>query len=93
MARPGPQIIATLEAGERITDICWADAVYAVYYQGRAIKVRSRGQDMINGFKYGRTSFPEPAHAIRLAQRLNRELNTDDFTVVELRIGRAVALV
>jgi hypothetical protein len=93
MSRPKPTIIASLQLGSTTTEVCAAAAVYAVYYQGKPVKVRTHGDDMMNGFKYAKSSFPEPGHAVRLAQKLNRELNTTDFSVVELKIGRVIPLI
>lgn len=87
MARPKPTIIATYQRGDKEIQVCDCQAIYAVFYRGRPIKIRSTAHDVINGFKYGKSSFPEPGHAVRLAQQLNLEFNTKDYTVVELRIG------
>jgi hypothetical protein len=63
-----------------------------VYYRGSPIKIRSRQREIYDGYKYSKSSFPEPGHAIRLARRLNQEFNTEDYTVVVLTQGRTIAV-
>jgi transposase len=75
------------------TEICEADAVYAVLYQGRPIKIRRHNPSVrYLGYKYSKSSFPEPGHAIRLARRLNEVHGTEDFTVVQMTTGRTINL-
>jgi hypothetical protein len=77
--------------GDRVYEICEADAVYAVLYQGRPIKLRTHNPDVkYQGYKYGKSMFPESGHAINLAQRLNSAGNTTDFTVAVMTVGKAV---
>jgi len=72
-------------------EVCDADAVYAVLYRGRAIKVRKSNPDVAYlGYKYGKTTFPEAGHAIRLAAKLNAAHNTEDFSVAVLSVQRVV---
>jgi hypothetical protein len=74
-------------------EVCEADAVYAVLYQGRPIMMRTHNPNLrYQGYKYGRASFPGPGHAINLAQRLNAAHNTEDFTVSALTLGRTIEL-
>jgi hypothetical protein len=88
MARPKPTVITSYPERDRTIEICDCQAVYAVFYQGRPIKIRIRQQDMYDGFKYKKTSFPEAGHAVRLAQQLNQRFGTRDYSVVELKSGR-----
>jgi hypothetical protein len=89
MARPGPIIIASHQQGDTVVEICEADAVYAVVYQGQPIKVRTHKPDLrYQGYKYGKSMFPEPGHAIRLARHLNQVHNTEDFSVAVMTTGR-----
>lgn len=93
MARTKPTLICSHRAGDMTFEVCEADAVYAVLYQGRPIKVRTHNPDLrYQGYKYGKSMFPEPGHAIRLAQRLNSIHGTEDFTVAVMQVGRNVNL-
>ncbi len=93
MSRPKPTLIASHMSGDVCFEVCEADAVYAVLYQGRPIKVRTHNPDVrYQGYKYGKASFPEPGHAIRLARRLNQEHSTEDFSVAVMVAGRFLPL-
>lgn len=71
--------------------VCEADAVYAVLYQGRPIKVRHHTPGVkYLGYKYGKSMFPSAGHAVRLARKLNEIHNTEDFTVAIMTVGRTL---
>ena len=42
------------------------------------------------GPKYKKVSFSNPGHAINLAKKLNKQFNTDQFTVVVLDKGKQI---
>lgn len=92
MSRPKPTVLLEHVADDlKGTQICEADAVYAVCYRGRPIMMRS----FINmdvpeypGPKYGKTSWTNPGHAFNCADRLNKMFNTTDFTVHKMTVGR-----
>jgi hypothetical protein len=91
MSRPQPTLIATHVEGDRCIEICAADAVYAVLYQGKPIKIRTHNPAVrYQGYKYGKSMFPESGHAIRLANKLNLLHSTEDFTVAVMNSGRSV---
>lgn len=93
MSRPKPTLICSHRTGDIAYEVCEADAVYAVLYQGRPIKIRTHSPDVkYLGYKYGKSMFPEPGHAIRLARKLNAAHNTTDFTVVIMQTGRSIPL-
>jgi hypothetical protein len=92
MARPKPRIICSHTDDTTVTEVCSADAVYAVLYQGEPIKLRRHNPDLMYlGFKYGKTMFPEPGHAFLLARKLNAAYNTQDFTVAIMTVGRTIS--
>jgi hypothetical protein len=92
MARPQPTVICSHEDGDTVSEICSADAVYAVLYQGQPIKLRRHNPDLMYlGFKYGKTMFPEPGHAFVLARKLNAAYTTQDFTVAVMMVGRTIS--
>jgi len=90
MARPKPLIILenvnpkTYKA-EQILD---ADAIYAVFYQGKPINLRTLSH-LISypGPKYKKVSFSNSGHAANLAERLNKIFKTSDFAVYKLSDG------
>ena len=94
MSRPKPTVILEhVREDLKATQICEADAIYAVCYQGRPIMMRT----FINvevpdypGPKYGKTSWANPGHAFNLAERLNKMFETKDFTVVVMQPGRTI---
>ena len=68
-----------------------ADAIYAVYYKGKPINLRTLNT-LVNypGPKYKKVSFSNSGHAFNLADRLNKKFNTVDFSVVKLLEGQVV---
>jgi hypothetical protein len=90
MSRPKPILICTHVVGDTYYEVCEADAVYAVLYQGKPIKMRSHNPDIPHlSYKYGKSMFPEPGHAIRLARKLNAAHDTEEFTVAIMTVGRS----
>lgn len=89
MARPQPTHICSHQENDWNIEVCEADAVYAVLYRGRPIKLRKIKNDCnYIGPKYMKSMFPEPGHAVRLANRLNRAHGTDAFTVGIMEVKR-----
>ena len=95
MARPKPIILLehTDSKTYRSEQILKADAIYAVYFEGEAINLRSLNS-LVNfpGPKYKKCSFSNPGHAINLAQRLNKLFKTDKFEVYKLSQGERIEL-
>ena len=93
MSRPPPTFICSHTQNDLVIEVCEADAVYAVLYNGQAIKLRKYNpQKNYQGHKYGKTSFPEPGHAVRLANLLNEAHSTDAFTVAVMKPQRDIKL-
>lgn len=93
MARPKPTIL--IEAIDPRTykseQILKADAIYAVYYKGEPINLRTVNQLVShNGPKYKKCSFSNRGHALNLAERLNELFNTGDFSVHKLVQGERI---
>lgn len=90
MARPRPTIILehTDNKTYRCEQVLKADAIYAVFYKGEAINLRSLNS-LVNfpGPKYKKASFSNPGHAINLAERLNNLFKCDEFEVYILTKG------
>jgi len=94
MARPTPNVLLRdVDANSRALEVCEADALYGVLYQGRPIKVRTLQNIELSfvGPKYSKTAFPESGHAFNLAEKLNRMFNTDEFTVAIMTVGRTIS--
>ena len=93
MARPKPMILMefTDPKNYRSEQILAADAIYAVFHDGKPINLRSLNS-LVNfpGPKYKKVSFSNPGHAINLAKKLNAKYNTDRFSVVKLDQGEPV---
>jgi len=93
MARPKPQILLdyTNPKTYKSEQILEADAIYAVFYAGNPINLRTLNS-LVNypGPKYKKVSFSNSGHAFNLAERLNKLFKTDQFEVVELKLGRVV---
>jgi hypothetical protein len=90
VSRPKPSVI--LEYVDQKTyiseQILSAEAVYAVFYQGKPINLRSLHHLISHpGPKYGRHCFSNVGSAFNLADRLNKQFKTIDFEVVKLTTG------
>ena len=93
MSRNQPHVI--LEYVDKDTYKCdqiiEASGIWAVYYDDQPINLKS--SHYLNGDsapKYKKTSFSNPGHAFNLAERLNKQFNTDEFCVVRLEGGPVV---
>jgi len=93
MSRPKPTVLLTYvdELSGRGYEVTDEYAYYMVLYQGNAFNLKQWPNWDIREFpgtigpKYPRTCFANPAHCIRLANKLNKENNTDKFTVIQIR--------
>lgn len=94
MARPQPTVILEhVREDLKSTQICAADAIYAVCYRGHPIMMRTNGNIEVPeypGYKYGKTSWANPGHAFNLAERLNTMFKTREFTVHKMTVGRVL---
>jgi len=94
MSRPKPNVILeSVDDNMRAYQVCEADAIYAVCYKGRPVKIRTYSNIEIPypGPKYAKSSFPSSGHAFNLAERLNEKFETSDFTVVMMTVGRTIS--
>ena len=86
MGRPSATTILkqTDELG-RVLEILEADKAYILTYDGKptALRQTEHFHDLLR-IRYPRTGFNNRAHAVRLANRLNKLFNTDLFSVSEL---------
>lgn len=93
MSRPKPSVLLnhTDSRTYKSEQILAADAIYAVFYEGKPINLRSLNS-LVNypGPKYKKVSFSNPGHAFNLAEKLNALFKTDKFEVFKLTQGEKV---
>ncbi|MNK39732.1 hypothetical protein D3C87_583520 [compost metagenome] len=94
MSRPKPTVILdyTDPKTYKSEQVLAADAVYAVFYDGKPINLRSLNS-LINypGPKYKKCSFGNKGHAFNLAEKLNKLFKTDKFKVFKLTQGQEIS--
>ena len=81
MSRPKPTIIMehTDPKTYKSDQVLKADAIYAVFYKGEPINLRTLNSLVsYPGPKYRKVSFSNSGHAFNLAEKLNKMFNTDD---------------
>lgn len=93
MSRPKPEIIMSYTDPKtyKSEQILKAEAVYAVFYDGSPINLRSLNS-LVNypGPKYKKSSFSNRGHAFNLAEKLNKIFKTDKFRVYKLNAGEQI---
>lgn len=93
MSRPKPTVLLnhTDSKTYKSEQILAAEAIYAVFYEGKPINLRSLNS-LVNypGPKYKKVSFSNPGHAFNLAEKLNALFKTDKFDVYKLTEGEKV---
>jgi hypothetical protein len=90
MSRPKPDILLdyTDPKTYRAEQVLKAKAIYAVFYDGCPINLRSLNVLLdYPGPKYKKVSFSNPGHAFNLADKLNKLFKTDKFAVYMLSEG------
>jgi len=94
MSRPKPKILLdyTDPKTYKAEQILEAEAIYAVFYEGKPINLRSINS-LLNypGPKYKKVSFSNPGHAFNLAEKLNKLFKSDRFKVYELTGGKPIS--
>jgi hypothetical protein len=94
MSRPKPNVILdwTDPKTYKSEQVLEADAIYAVFYKGKPINLRTLNS-LINypGPKYKKVSFSNPGHAFNLAEKLNKLFKTQDFKVFKLTQGEEIS--
>jgi hypothetical protein len=93
VARPKPQIILenVNQKTYKAEQVLSAEAIYAVFYQGKAFNLRTLNHLVsYPGPKYRKVSFANKGHCFNLCERLNKLFKTADFSVVELTVGTII---
>lgn len=89
MARHQPDILIGNDAHSVIN----ADALWCVTYYGEPVAFRTGTTPAgYIGYKYPRSSWASPGHAVNMAQKLNELYNTDKFAVAELAVKRVLSV-
>lgn len=86
MGRPSAAtLLKQVDELGRVLEILEADKAYILTYDGKptALRQTEHFHDLLR-IRYPRTGFNNRAHAVRLANRLNKLFNTDLFSVSEL---------
>ncbi len=93
MARPKPNILLdhTDKKTYKSQQILEAAAVFAVFYQGKAINLRTLNSLVsYPGPKYKKVSFANKGSAFNLAEKLNELFKTEEFEVFKLEKGEKI---
>ena len=93
MSRPKPSVILdyTDPKTYKSEQVLKADAIYAVFYDGKPINLRSLNTLLdYPGPKYKKVSFSNPGHAFNLAEKLNKLFKTKKFEVFMLSQGQKI---
>lgn len=93
MSRPKPVVIIEYVNKKTLKSeqILEADAIWAVFYQGKPFNLKSTNQlGSYQGSKYKKVSFSNPGHAHNLAKKLNSMFKTQEFEVVKLTSGEII---
>lgn len=90
MSRPKPKVLleVTNKKTYKTEQVLEADAIWAVFYQGKPINLKTTSlvaQQL--GPKYKKVSFSNAGHAINLAEKLNKQFDSSDFSVFKLVTG------
>lgn len=92
MSRPAPKVIleVTNKLTQKTEQVVEADAVWAVFYQGRPINLKTLNFTHRCLPKYLRVSFANKGHAANLVLKLNKLFKTSDFSVYKLTTGEPI---
>ena len=92
MSRPKPKILleVTNKKNYKSEQVLEAEAIWAVFYQGSPINLKTTNTIQNLGPKYKKISFSNSGHAFNLAEKLNKLFNCKDFEVYKLTSGQKV---
>jgi hypothetical protein len=90
MSRPKPRVLleVTSKKTYKTEQVLEAEAIWAVFHQDKPINLKTTSlvaQQL--GPKYKKVSFSNSGHAINLAEKLNKQFNTTEFSVFKLTTG------
>jgi len=90
VSRPKPQVLLEVvnKKTYKTNQVLEADAIWAVFYKDKPINLKTFSivsQQL--GPKYKKVSFSNSGHAFNLAEKLNKQFSTKDFSVFKLTTG------
>lgn len=93
MSRPKPHVLLefTDKKEYKTEQVLDAEAIWAVFYKGRPINLKTVSGISNMNPKYKKISFSNSGHAFNLAKKLNDLFNTADFEVYKLTSGVPVS--
>lgn len=93
MARPKPLILLenVNPKSYKAEQVLNADAIYAVFYQGKPINLRTLSHLVsYPGPKYKKCAFGNSGHCFNLCERLNKLFKTTEFQVCKMTSGTII---
>jgi hypothetical protein len=93
VSRPKPTVLLDFTDPKtyKSQQVLKAEAVYAVFYDGKPINLRSLNTLLdYPGPKYVRCAFQNRGHAFNLAEKLNKLFKTTKFEVFALTAGAKI---
>lgn len=92
MSRPKPNVLIEITDKKQFKteQVLEAEAIWAVFYKGRPINLKTISSVTELNPKYKKISFSNSGHAFNLAEKLNKVFNTTDFAVYKLTSGEKV---
>lgn len=93
MSRPKPRVLLELvnKKNYKIDQVLEAEAIWAVFYKNKPINLKNISMiTQSPGPKYKKISFSNEGHALNLAEKLNKQFNTTDFSVQKLTVGEKI---
>jgi hypothetical protein len=92
MARPKPTIIIEHHVPQtyKIEQVLESEAIFAVFYDGNPVNIRTINTLIYSGPKYRKVSFSNKGHAVNLAKRLNKQFKSTLFAVYKLTNGTPI---
>lgn len=93
MSRPKPTILMSRIDSKtfKAEQVLKAEAIFAVFYDGQPINLRSLHTAIDMGAKYRKVAHGNQGHAFNLADRLNKLFKTDKFAVHKLTEGPKIS--
>jgi len=89
-----PRVQGTLltehQNNNKIEKVILSDGIYAVLYNNKPFNLRVESTVAFEQVKYKKVSFSNKGPAINLAKKLNKQFDTDLFTVVLFGHGKTI---
>lgn len=93
MSRPKPNVLLEIidKKTYKTEQVLSAEAIWAVFYKDMPINLKTNSlMAQRLGPKYKKISFSNSGHAYNLAEKLNKQFNSSDFSVYKLVSGEKV---